>query len=112
MRDTSEVMYKLWKKHNWTQRQIADLFGCNVATICRKIEPERWTRWQIVISKNKLKKLYEDLGSIKKVADALWCSTGTVYKYLKQYEIPINRPCVHLSISCERMEKGEKDDNN
>lgn len=92
MRTTDEVMYILWKhkKYKLSMKEISDLFGCDVSTVCRKVEPERWKRWEIVISPQKLKVLYEELGSIPKVAERLWCSYTTVWRRLKLYGITIN----------------------
>jgi len=93
MKTSDEVMYALWKskQYGWTQTQIAELFGCDVATICRHIEPQRWQKWEIVMSPLKLKKLYEELGSVRKVADALWCSYATIRRRLHKYKIPIKK---------------------
>lgn len=93
VRTQDEIMYRLWKskKYGWTQTQIAELFGCDVATICRRINPERWKRWEIVMSPQKLKELYEELGSVEKVADALWCGSTTIRRKLKRYSIPVRR---------------------
>ena len=93
MRTTSEVMYILWKskKYKWSQAEIAKLFGCDVSTVCRKIEPERWRRWEVVMSPRQLRSLYKKLGSIQAVADSLWCGYETVRKKIHEYGIPIKQ---------------------
>jgi len=92
LKTQDEIMYALWKskKYKWTQREIAELFGCDIATVCRRIEPERWKRWEIVISAEQLRDLYSKLKSIQRVADTLWCSYGVVHKRLHKYKIPVN----------------------
>jgi hypothetical protein len=107
MRTPDEVMYALWKskKYSWTQREIAELFDVTVSTVCRRIEPERWRRWEIVMTPHELRELYERLGSIRRVADALWCSVGTIHKKMVEYGIPRNRPCVHNNFYSERRQK-------
>jgi hypothetical protein len=89
MRTADEVMYILWKRRKWTQKQIADLFGCDIATVCRRVEPERWKHWEVVISPQKLKGVYEELQSIQKVADSLLCGKETVRRKLHMYNIRV-----------------------
>lgn len=93
MRTAEEVMYLLWKspQYKWTQKQIADLFNCDVATVCRKIEPERWKRWEIVISSEKLRMIYNESGSIRATAEKLWCAESTVRSKLHKFGIPVRR---------------------
>lgn len=91
MRTEAEVMYILSrsKKYNWTYKEIAQLFGCNISTVCRHIEPERWARWEIVLSARKLRSLYKKLRSIKKVAAACMCGEETIRRKLHEYKIPV-----------------------
>ena len=105
MRKTDDIMWILYFKRGWSQRKIADLFGCNVATVCRHIEKQRWERWEIVMSPHQLRKLYEKLGSIRKVADALWCSVGTVHKRMVEYGIPRKQIRVQKKIHYEHKRK-------
>jgi predicted transcriptional regulator len=94
MRTQDEIMYALLrsKKYKWTLKEIAELFGCDVATVRRHIDKERWEKWEIVISPKKLQEIYNKLGTVRKVADALMCSTGVIVKKMDHYGIKRN-PC-------------------
>jgi DNA invertase Pin-like site-specific DNA recombinase len=89
MKTQDEVMYALHKsqKYGFTLKEIAYLFGCDVATVRRHIDKIRWEKWEIVISPKKLQEVYDQQGSVRKTADTLMCSVGTVCKNLKKYNI-------------------------
>jgi uncharacterized protein YjcR len=104
MRTQDEIMYTLWrsKSYQFTLKQIANLMGCDVATVRRHIDKERWEKWEYVISKEKLQAAYDQNGTIRKTADALMVSVGTVCKNMKRYGI---KPHVHKIKKCEHALK-------
>lgn len=92
MRTQDEIMYALWrsKKYGWTLKQIAELLGCDVATVRRHIDKERSEKGEIVVSPKVLRETYAREGTIQKTADRLFCSAGVVVKYMKHYGIERN----------------------
>jgi len=86
MRTQSDVMYILFKR-GWKVSDIAELLSCDAKTVRRHVDQERWKHWEVAVSQKELQRLYSELGSIRKVAEALMCSTGVIIKKMNQYGI-------------------------
>ena len=48
MRSTDDVMYILYRRRNWGQKDIALLFDCNVSTVCRHIQSAAINRGEVI----------------------------------------------------------------
>jgi hypothetical protein len=111
MRSTDEVMYILYRRRGWNQRDVALLYGCDISTVCRHLNAEAERRGEVFIGlpagalwegadegrivKNRalLVELYiKRQKSIQEISDMLMCSKFTVESRLKKYNIRIRPP--------------------
>jgi hypothetical protein len=48
MRSTDDVMYILYRRRGWTQADIANLFDCNISTVCRHLQSAAINRGEVI----------------------------------------------------------------
>jgi len=97
-------MYILHRRRQWGQKDIANLFGCDISTVCRHIQQSAVNRGEVVTGMYMLqpdgstavltgRELFRELYlgqnmGVNGIADALLCSAGTAWNRLRQYKIP------------------------
>jgi hypothetical protein len=105
MRSVSDVMYILHRRRRWGQKDIADLYDCDISTVCRHIQQSAANRGEVITGMLMLRpdgstgvlmgaelfrELYLERGiGINGIADALLCSYGTARNRLLRYNVPL-----------------------
>jgi DNA-binding CsgD family transcriptional regulator len=136
MRSTDDVMYILYRRRNWTQADIANLFDIDISTVCRHIKSGAINRG-IVIPKLMMynagtedkpriltgRPLFEELYirremTTPEIAELLFCSHMTVIRLLEKLNIKrrnrlnnlmnINKICCSSGENTKGEEKNER----